>query len=230
MEWGYGVTTVPSRLHDLLPRTLISLDKAGFDEPRLFIDGGCEIPENLRAYPTTHHQTPVRAYGNWWLGLIELVIRHPMADRYAIFQDDLVTCPNLRRYLEKCKYPDKGYLNLYTFPSQEKRAPEEGGWYESTQHGKGAVGLVFNRDAVRSLLANQHTVDRPFCLKRGHKSIDGGVVTAMNNVGWKEYVHYPSLLQHTGEVSAIGNNPQPQATSFRGEDYDALQLLPARVG
>jgi hypothetical protein len=38
--WAYGITTVPSRLTTLLPRTITSLAAAGFDKPHLFVDGG----------------------------------------------------------------------------------------------------------------------------------------------------------------------------------------------
>jgi hypothetical protein len=57
------------------------------------------------------------------------------------------------------------------------------------------------------------------------KRIDGGIVNAMNLCGWSEYVHDPSLVQHTGVISTIDNQPHPEATSFKGEDYDLLTLL-----
>ena len=37
LRWVYGVTTVPERRADLLPRTLVSLDRAGFPSPRIFV-------------------------------------------------------------------------------------------------------------------------------------------------------------------------------------------------
>jgi hypothetical protein len=40
-------------------------------------------------------------------------------------------------------------------------------------------------------------------------------------------VHHPSLVQHTGDVSAMGNRPHQKASSFPGEEYDALTLLEA---
>jgi len=50
-------------------------------------------------------------------------------------------------------------------------------------------------------------------------------VTALKKVGWKEYVHNPSLIQHTGKISIIGNGNHPLAPSFKGEEFDALDLL-----
>lgn len=226
MKWAYGLTTVPKRLKDLFPRTLASLAKAGFDKPRLFVDN-CEYPSLYDGFglEVTHRWPCIRTYGNWILALAELYIREPNADRYAIFQDDFVTMLGLREYLEKCNYPTRAYLNLYTFPANQRLAPDKNGWYQSNQAGYGAVALVFSRDAVTTLLGQQSMIERPKDTKRGHKSVDGAIVSAFKKAGWKEYVHNPSLVQHTGLLSSMGNSQHPLAESFPGEDYNALDLL-----
>ena len=228
IKWAYGVTTCPQRRKDLLPRTLASLSAAGFDKPRLFIDGaaggtdwtsfglGCTF-----RFPTIH------TYGNWVLGLAELYVREPAADRYAMFQDDLVTCKNLRRYLDSVQYPEKGYWNLYTFPSNQSLAPGGGktGWYHSNQFGRGAVALIFDRQTVLTLLTHQHMVERPMDAHRGWKTVDGGILTALQKAGWVEWVHDPSLVQHTGLASSMGNKPHKLAVSFPGEEWDASEMI-----
>lgn len=224
MKWSYGVTTVPSRFKDLLPRTLKSLAGAGFENPRLFIDG-CkpeDIPQALRRYEITSHFPNLRTFGNWMTALWELYAREPKAERYAIFQDDFVTYKNLRQYLEDCDYPKRGYWNLYTFPQNEKNTS---GWYLSNQLGKGAVALVFNNEAVRTILQSQHMVNRPLDPKRGWQTIDGGIVTGFKQAGWQEWVHNPSLVLHTGEVSSMGHKPYEDTNIFKGEEFDALNLI-----
>jgi hypothetical protein len=227
MKWAYGITTVDKRKDDLLPRTIESLRVAGFDKPILFIDG-CKDSKWYKDtfdLEVTARSTAARTFGNWVSALWELYAKTPDADRYAIFQDDFVTYKNLRAYLEQCPYPDKGYLNLYTFPQNEKLAPpNHEGWYLSNQLGKGAVALVFTRDAIVTLLQHPHMVNRPQCAKRGWKAIDGGIVEAFRKSGWKEYVHTPSLVQHTGLLSSMGNRQHSLADSFRGEDFDALDI------
>lgn len=232
LKWIYGVTTVPSRRETHLLRTLSSLKLAGFDKPRLFVDG-CE---NSRSWieefdlAVTCRSPALRVHGNWVLALYELYIREPNADRYAIFQDDIIAIANLRTYLEKVPYPEKGYLNLYTFSSNDSIAPSRDyvGFYPSNQLGKGALALVFDRPAVMNLLSSWHLVERVQDPARGHKSIDGGVVTALSQLGFKEYVHIPSLVQHTGEgESTIGNLHQGNrlAPSFPGEKTNAMSFL-----
>lgn len=215
VKWAYGVTTVPRRA-ELLKRTLASLAASGFDEPRIFED-------------TPNIGTP----GRWFLSLWELWIRDTGADRYAIFQDDFVTGLNLQKYLDSCEYPEKGYWNLYTFPRNQELADAHSnkGWFLANQMGKGAVALVFDKEATRTLLTSQYMLDRFIpdgnAPKRHLEAIDGGVVSALKRAGYREYCHNPSLVQHTGLESSMGNRKQPLATSFQGEQFDFTSLCRA---
>lgn len=229
LKWAYGVTTVPARFNDLLPKTLHSLCDAGFGEPRLFVDGITE--DQALALRRTYglevsaRYPALKTAANWVMSLHELYLREPLCDRYAIFQDDFVTYSDLLGYLDQCEYPERGYWNLYTFPENHKREGEEYGWYLSNQKGKGAVALVFDRKTVTTLLGSTHLIERPQSGRRGEKSIDGGIVTALRKAGWREYVHYPSLVQHTGLVSSMGNRRHPLAPAFFGEGFNATHLL-----
>lgn len=243
MIWQYGLTTIPSRLSDgTAKRTLDSLARAGFDRPHLFVDGG--VPDDARgwvgAYDVNQRSCPVRTAGNWVLSLFELWMRDGKADRYALFQDDFVTYPGLREYLDTCSYPEKGYWNLYTFPRNQLLAPKNDaggtvdGWFLANQLGKGAVALVFDGPAVRTLLGQEYLVDRFLSTetdarsrggRRCDRSIDGGIVEAMKRKGYQEWCHSPSLVQHTGLVSSMGNHNQQLAESFRGEGWDARTMI-----
>lgn len=246
LKWQYGVTTVQQRRKDLLPRTLASLKAGGFPTPHLFVDGSRTVSdwESEFGLPVTARWPQKRTYANWMLSLWELYFMNPDADRYAMFQDDFVTYANLRTYLESVPYPGngKGYCNLYTMPSNQGICPRafvQGrgnvgeqliGWYQSNQMGLGAVALIFNNEAVVNLLSCAHMVKRVKSKDRGWRLTDGAVVEALSyQQGWKEYVHNPSLVQHTGEITSLQNGlikcPHPQAKSFRGENFDALSLL-----
>lgn len=226
-SWAYGVTTVPQRINDLLPRTLASLAGAGFDKPRLFVDGMPQGLETPGDYEKTLRVPVIKTFGNWCLGLAELYLREPLAGRYAMFQDDLIAYRNLRQYLDQCIYPEKGYWNLYTVPRNQKLVDEIKGWGLSNQRGKGAIALVFSREAVLTLLGHTHMLARPQNPnpRKNWKSIDGGIVTAFELSGWKEYVHNPSLVQHVGTETTMGNFFHPVAVSFRGENFDAMELV-----
>lgn len=228
MKWSCGVTTCPDRIEDLLPRTLASLQAAGFDPPRLFVDGTADpTPWNQFCLEITVRSPSINISGNWVLGVAELYLRDPTADFYAMFQDDLVTMRNLRFYLEKCRYPENGYWNLYTFPQYATALGKDRRWQVApSQRGLGAVGLVFSRNVLLMLLSAKHLYARANAdPKRSLKAIDGGIVESMKQQGMKEYVHVPSLIQHTGTVSTVGNSRHPTADTFPGESYDALDLL-----
>lgn len=239
MKWAYGVTTVPQRRDLLLSQTLASLQQAGFDNPRLFLDGATNADagwweQNFNLEVTTHCPA-LGVHGNWITTLQALFIRDPDADRYAIFQDDLITYKNLRPYLEKTPYPSNGYCNLYLFPENQAYIPRIGetgcretGWHKSNQRGLGAQALIFNREAVLVLLSSRIMAEHPLDCKIGKVRVDGTVLKAMAAAGWREYVHNPSLVQHTGHLcSTIGHNNK-LAAWWRGEDFDALELLKER--
>jgi len=230
LTWSYGVMTTQKRVNDLLPKTITSLAKAGFDDPWIFMDGKLTVDLGPKV---TAHQTPVHPYGNWLLSILELYLRNPAADRYALFQDDIVLCLGARDYLNTCKYPSQGYWNLFTFSTNEKRiADKPVGWTLSDQMGRGAVALVFNRDALVALMRTHHILNKPMDLTatssgllKGQQNIDGCIITAAKQASHKEYVHQPSLVQHTGEQSTMGNRHHPKAKTFPGEHFNAMELL-----
>ena len=168
----------------------------------------------------------MRCTGNWWLGLHELWVRDPCAEFYALFQDDLVAVRNIRPYMEARRVPERCYFNLFSFPQNEELAPKGlTGWYLSNQRGRGAVALVFPHNAAEALLSARHMVGKLTDLDRGFLNLDGGVITAMIQAGFRECCHAPSLVQHTGRVSTMGNRPHPQSGTYR--DGDAMTFLEA---
>jgi len=223
--WAYGVTTVPERIDSgLTKQTLDSLANAGFHRPRIFIDGKPTDTSSLGTLEKTIHVPPLRTFGNWWATALELYLRQPRADRYAIFQDDFITYRNLRRYLESCTYPSNGYWNLYLFP--ENKIEGKTGWYNSPlNNGKGAVATVFDNATLRHVMTYQSFVDKPMSKTKSHSSVDGAIVTVMRKTNRLEYVHNPSLVQHTGKVSSMGNKIHPTADTFLGAAFDALELM-----
>lgn len=259
VKWACGVTTHPKRRDDLLPRTLESLKAAGFEAVRLFVDGATNREalwwEERFNLPVTARFPALRVAGNWVLALYELYYRDPSAERFVVFQDDLVVCRNLRRYLERLTYPDgpvnkntpPGYWNLYASPSEQNTvAPDFKGFALSNQNGRGALALVFSRQAVITLLSSDHLAQRPCDEHRGWRIIDGGIMDSMRKAGWKEYVHHPSLVQHTGKVGTFSKHNSATVetidglrehrwpdvydmTDFPGEQFDALELLVKRV-
>jgi hypothetical protein len=242
-KWAYGITTVPGRADQLLPRTIKSLDRAGFGSPRLFVDGinGTEGEWMAGQFglEVTARYPAVRTFGNWALALWELYLRDPEADRYALFQDDLVTYRHLRDYLNTVELKERTYWNLLTFPMNEKMArPGVIGFYPSNQKGLGALALVFSRQGVQDLLTARSFVQKCVDAHRGYRNLDGAIQNALvgpeilNNEPprpgyYTELVHNPSLVQHTGNGATTLplQKPHPLSSTFRGEDFDAREMI-----
>jgi hypothetical protein len=253
MKWACGVTTVAARQDTLLVDTLLSIHRAGFPQPTLFADGYAE-PKALRdglaarspwlaGIEVTARSKRARIAGNWTLALYELYVKEPHADRFALFQDDILLSASVRPYLERCPYPAKGYWNLILYPSNYNICPKDPaapdglkrGWYPSNRLGKGAQALVFSRDAVLTLLSSRYLAERPLDPMRGHLGIDGGVVDAMKLAGWEEWVHHPSLVWHAGKQTTKDKEPrakmfQEETAGWLGENFDCLSLLPQQTG
>lgn len=205
MNWAYCITTVPERDYQYR-QTLLSLNHAGFKSPEVYRDNG------------------LRAFGHWWRSALELYIRNPNADVYAIFQDDILAVQNLKEYLDTCEYPQQGYWNLYT---HHEYRPLAKGWQVSPQRGLGAQGLVFSNDVLRLLFAQDYFVKWPKSPTHGWRNIDGCIMDTFKLIGYKEYIHNPSLLQHVGDISVIGNRGRHEAPTFPGVEFDAMKLVGA---
>lgn len=246
MRWMYGVTTVPGRRATHLPETLKSLEVAGFDRPHLFVDGELDATSYRREFDldVTAHYPSLRAVGNWITSLWTLYVLDPSAHRFAIFQDDVTLCLGVKEYLDAIPWTDRSYRNLYTSEHNERIAAKspQGSWQESYvlncgpdgrgpdpeqwQTGKGALALVFDGEAVLKLLSSHGVANKPQDLINGHHRLDGMVVNAMNQAGFRELVHCPSLCQHAGQHdSSMGHDPRPLARSFPGEGFDARTFL-----
>lgn len=248
-SWAVGLTTVSERKDTTLPRTLASLKAAGWSEVRLFVDGCSQ--GTVFQEPVTFRWPRIGAWANWHLGLLELHLREPNADAYMMVQDDVVFCKNVRQHLERTMPRSKSsWLNLYTVDQNESVISNKPiGWHEAAslvgqgannrQVNKGALALVFSNQAVESLLSHSSIVSK--C--RGSKpktNIDGTVGTALNALGHREMIHNPSLVDHIGgDCSIIERQIEqevkdkkrahvratlPKCLSFRGEEFDCLNL------
>lgn len=240
MKIAVGVTTVPERINDLLPKTLKSLETAGFTRSRLFVDGvDNPLPFFGWNVDVTCRGDRIGNFGNWYLGMVELFCRNPDADRYLMFEDDIVVCRGLREYLSRVEMPKNGYCNLYLGGERNPvlAVDKSPGWFLSDQLGIGALSLMFDRATVIRMLGStrfvSHRLERTILpgwkCQRGEMNVDGAVLLALRNCGdpqIQEYCHNPGLVQHIGAGnSTLGNEKIAESPLFAGEKFDARTLL-----
>jgi hypothetical protein len=94
------------------------------------------------------------------------------------------------------------------------------------QTGRGALALIFNREGVLTLLASRSMYERAQNTEFGWRSVDGAVVNTLNLAGFREYIHNPTLVDHTGIQSAMSNKVwSSRALTWRGEQFNAVNLI-----
>lgn len=238
-RWAISVTTVSSRLTNLLPESLKYIRDAGFPSPTIYIDGDTN-PTKWKEHfglPVVSRTENIRTAGHWHLTALETYIRNREAEIYAFFQDDLALNVNVREYLERTiDYGADRYYNLYTANSNNLLIPMEientngrlvrkVGWFKSNQFGRGAVALVFTKPVLIALLSSYEFVTRHQDAHRGWRAVDGGIVDALKKVGIEEWVHNPSLAQHRGAESSMANQKHKPAATFVSQHHDALSYL-----
>ncbi len=222
-KWAVGVTTSPRR-EETLGTCIASLSRAGWEQPRLFVDAGAQVSSELQPLIETWHARRLGAWPNFLLGLSELVLRSPDADVFMMVQDDayFFDSDNLREYLESVLWPTEtpGIVSLYSTDANEARFA---GWHvDSYRWLNGGLAFIFSSDA-----ANQFMTDPDVLNFRRLNPVSGTVNLDLLIGRWAEKeqvpISYPvpSLVQHFGNTTTIwtgeDNSDLRRARVFAGD-------------
>ena len=203
--WAVGVTTAP-RQPATLEWSLDSLIRAGWTEPWLFQDAPVPIARRFAHLPTTVRTWPVGAWPNFYLALIELLMREPDADAYLVVEDDVLYYDrqNLREYLEGSLWPgaSPGLVSLYC-PARYTR--QGAGWHcREAMWTTGALAFVFPAALARRFVTDAQVFEHRW---KGPAGGLAGVSVAIGSWAFRTGVpiHYPSpsLAQHIGDRSTV---------------------------
>lgn len=173
MHIAVAVTTAPRRV-SYLDATLISLQNAGFDSPLVVRDG----EPRLGIVPTFRRA-------------LFLLRDAPLC---LVAQDDIAMPAGLATWLMSELPCERGIVSLYL--SHGRDAPQE--WSKLPDDGTypmavGACGFVIDRSTVRMLLDSE-----PFA-RVDQLGPQLAIWCRRNSTPF--WVHNPSLIRHTGEVS-----------------------------
>jgi hypothetical protein len=211
-RWSVGVTTAP-RPTSTLAECLASLSRAGWDNPRLFVDGDADVPDPFQNLRRTHRAPQLGAWPSFYLALAELLMREPGAHAFLIVQDDVVFASgfdDVRAYLEQVLWPGRtpGIVSLlcprpYTRP--------EPGWYRF--HGDwiwGAQAFAFSPNAAREFLGDSRVIRHRDTHERNPLAdIDWCVGQWASRHRRPIYYPTPSLVQHVGLTSSLWKSRRP---------------------
>jgi hypothetical protein len=219
-RWAVGVTTSPRRA-STLGQTLDSLERAGFDQVRLFMDGTVRVPAPHQAIPVTWREDSVGAWPAWYLSLAELVLHQPAADAYLLVQDDVLLADreSLRGYLEEVLWPGEKLGIVSLFSAEYQPNP---GWYSGPPSAWFSAQALLLPNAIARMLLCDSGVSRRCLEAAGGNHLPIPTVLAEWSVRRSIPIHQPSpsLVQHIGSAStlwgpAILSRPR-RATWFAG--------------
>jgi hypothetical protein len=202
-NWAVAVTTAPRPIATL-PRTLESLERAGWSDFRVFPD-----------------TAGIGAWRNWIEALATLIAQQPDADAFAVVQDDVVFCRGLRAYLEQTLWPAVRRVALCSpfTPAayHERRRGWNVRWPPPNQFLVAAQVWIFPPESARAIVRDLGHI-------QAHKGIDGRVGLWAERTRRSVWYHTPSLAQHIADTnSAIGNPPVASlriADDFIGEEAE----------
>jgi hypothetical protein len=177
----------------------------------------------------TSRDEQVGAWPNYYLALMELLMREPLADAFMLVQDDVqFYCrENVREYLEQTLWigPTPGIVSLYCATPNTR---DERGWFKLPgSWNYSALAFIFPRAVAQQLVV------APAVFRHRWVAGDEGRVRIPDVISdWAVatstpfYYPSPSLVQHIGETSAIWPSayelsPARRASRFIGDEVTA---------
>jgi hypothetical protein len=218
-SWAVGVTTAPRR-KPTLDSCLDSLARSGWETPRLFVDSGVTIADRFSDLPLTLRETKLGPWPNYYLALVELMMREPVADAFMLVQDDVIFDDrhDLRAYLEEILWPADPVAAVSLYCSKAYTQPESG-WHKlESQWIWGALAFVFPRESAKRFLTDPLVFEHRSNPKEGLVNIDILIGQWAHEHQLPIYFPSPSLVQHVGNESSIWSDPESRAIGDRRAD------------
>ena len=202
-NWAVGVTTAP-RKQSTLQSCVDCLIEAGWDAPRIFVDGEVDLGALPSHLEVTRRDPQVGAWPSWYLALAELFMRQPHADAFMIVQDDVILFRHrkLRQYLEDFLWPVEGPCVVSLFCSRAYVTAQVGWFRLEEDLVWGGQALLFSREACLGIFSDPQVLNHRLT-EAGFAGIDSVVGNWAGRHDVPVYVSTPSLAQHIGQVSAI---------------------------
>lgn len=194
--------TTCKRKEPTVNESLQSVADAGFDRPL--------VVEDL---------DKMGAWNTFRRALATLISHRPQADAYLMLQDDIRVSANCRSYVQKALWPsgsDTGACSLYCSGMYEHG---DDGWNRHTTDTFGALAICFTPLSARLFIAGTSPS------RRGEAQVDLRVGRWCRLAGMSYWIHYPSLVEHTGMTSTISGLPMMRSRRAKAfcEDASTLQ-------
>jgi hypothetical protein len=195
----WGMTSTPHREHGTIGSTLKSLVAAGINDVRMFVDDGyfgCK--KNFH-----------RALRDMYIG---------SHSHIAILQDDMVASKEALSVIEARLSTDE-VLSVFAPLHNVRHCPDETGWVDLNPGWEGWGNMFVIPDAVVA-----EVLTHPFYLEHLDNDLDQQHTDAclwevLRRMGQRVVTHVPSLFDHIGHTSTIGNIHGPETSGHRFNEW-----------
>ena len=219
IRWAVGMTTAP-RKTPTLATSLDALQRAGWHDVSLSVDGSTSLPPAMDFDSVTVRTPATGPWPNFFLTMLELVLTRSDSDAVMLVQDDALFYDGepLREYLESVLWPSDppGIVSLYCSAAYTRNAP---GWTIADERWEwGALAFVFPMDLARQFVSDESVIHHRRT-NRGLRFIDDVIGEWAERNAVPIWYPSPSLVQHTGETSTVW--PGVPAGGYRRADWFA---------
>jgi hypothetical protein len=230
-NWCVGITACP-RTTGVVDQVIDSLRQNDW-QPTIYAEPETKI--DTKDARIVRRDKIYGCWTNWICALHDMYVNDVHAEGYAIFEDDILICKNLRNYLEHLmpRFERLGALSLYTPERQARMHFGQACVHDNAYRGDavwGTQAVVFSNYSLAFFLSSRTTINhRRIGIGKGNnKNRDSAIGVWAKAENQPFYYHTPSLVQHVGEESSVEHEFHC-ASDFVGDSYDAMQLLPLEI-
>lgn len=186
--------------------TIDQLRNAGFHEPlHLFCEPGTPPIRELPGLVLHQNDTKFGCVGNW-AQCLKWLLDHTTAGYLLVSEDDVAYCSGARAALEQGlrQTEQAGFWSLYTPVRDRPLVGHQQGWVAANR-GRDAWGtqsMCLPRSSAEILLAYAPL----YAENQLRGATDAVVAKCFVDAKIPCYYHNPSLTNHLGRISSIGNN------------------------
>ena len=186
--------------------TIEQLRHGGFDEElHLFCEPGTPVIRPLSGVVVHGNASRLGCIGNWTHCLAWL-LEHTSAEYLMVSEDDVAYCRGARDAWERGRnqYDRVGFWSLYTPKRDQGLVGHTHGWVASNRGRDtwGTQAMCLPKSSAELLLEYKPLYQE----NQMRGPTDAVVAQCFVEAGIPCYYHNPSLVNHLGRISSIGNN------------------------